>query len=138
MTDQQIEDVLQRAQALSAKIDIDFRKIAFEAIVNSLLMSSASGNTGHASAPTKSKRSSGSVAHKHPVTLGDRILSLRSDNFFAEQRGLNDVRDELKKSAWHHSMPAIGTAIAILVRRKELRREKVKKDQKTKWLYSNA
>jgi hypothetical protein len=126
--------------AVHGMADGDLKVKAFETILNHLL----SGNAGtpavassaatNGKSPTKQK----DTAPRAPKSFGERVLSLKADGFFAEQRSIAEIRQELKKNGWHYPVTSMSGPLQSLVQKKSLRRERVdEKEGRKGWKYSN-
>ncbi|MGH9498173.1 MAG: hypothetical protein ACRD3L_03450 [Terriglobales bacterium] len=127
-------------QAVHGMADGDLKVKAFETILNHLL----SGNVpapSHAGAATKANKPSPKqkdTMQKAPKSFGERVLSLKDDGFFAEQRSIAEIRQELKKNGWHYPVTSMSGPLQSLVQKKSLRRERVdEKEGRKGWKYSN-
>jgi hypothetical protein len=116
--------------------DVELRSRAFEVIFSHLLEKSSIGDSSQAGMkkilPTHKPTSQSSEA-----TLPGRIGALKVDDFFVVQRGIGEVREELKKRGWHHPVTSLSGPLQSLVQQKVLRREHVKVGSKKSWKYSN-
>jgi hypothetical protein len=72
-----------------------------------------------------------------PDSLPGRILILKSDSYFEEQKTLADVREALGTRGWHYPLTTLSGAMQGLVRRRLLRRQRVSSGNKKVWKYSN-
>jgi hypothetical protein len=72
-----------------------------------------------------------------PNTLTGRILALKDDSFFAEQRGLGELRNELGSRGWHYPVTTLSGVMQRLVQNRELRRVRANEGKKKVWKYSN-
>src|SRR5208282_5722507 len=106
---------------------------AFQTILAKLL---ADAEPGEQIQPAPCKAQSG--RKQQPRTLTDRILAIRSEGFFKSQRSLSDVRETLGSRGWHYPLTTLSGVMQELVRRRELRRERVSAGNKQAWKYSNA
>jgi hypothetical protein len=117
-------------------VDPDLRGRAFEVALAYLLRESDIGVTNQ-SPPAKSRKEATPKSPVPETTLPGRILSLKSEGIFKAQRGLNEVRDELRKRGWHYPVTSLSGPLQLLVRQRALRREQVKDGKKKIWKYSN-
>jgi hypothetical protein len=74
---------------------------------------------------------------EQPGTLTGRILAIKSEGFFKTQRSLGEVRESLGSRGWHYPLTTLSGAMQGLVRRRELRRERMSVGNKQVWKYSN-
>jgi hypothetical protein len=71
------------------------------------------------------------------ATSSGRILGLKEDGFFTEQRALSEVRDQLGARGWHYPLTALSGVMQALVQARELRRAQAKSGKRQVWKYSN-
>jgi hypothetical protein len=67
----------------------------------------------------------------------ERILTLKNEDYFREQRTIGEVREELAARGWHYPLTALSGPLQGLVQRRELRRQKMTQGKKKVWKYSN-
>jgi hypothetical protein len=128
-----------RRQAEDAVADMpagELKVKAFEVILAHLL----GATTTAADSPPVSKRSAkvkrvAEVLHAANSCTG-RIMLLKNQGFFAEQRTIRDVRDELARHGWHYPASTLSGKLQTLVQRRELRRIRVKEGNRDIWKYS--
>ena len=83
------------------------------------------------------------ISHKTPTSeaapdsLPGRILLLKEDDYFEEQRMLGEVREALGTRGWHYPVTTLSGAMQSLVRRRLLRRQQASSGNKKVWKYSN-
>jgi hypothetical protein len=131
-------------EAVEGMADGELKVEAFKIILHRLLAGTASSV-----AETKSRRRGRQSAKRDSVaaTMGqenavprsapERILALKAEGFFKEQRGISDVRDELQTHGWRYHITALSGTLIGLVQRRELRRLKVEDGNKTTYKYFN-
>jgi hypothetical protein len=133
-------------EAVEGMPDGELKVEAFKIILNRLLI-------GPGAAPavpdTKTRRRSRQSAKREsaattteqegvvPRSAPTRILALKADGFFEEQRGIAEVRDELQTHGWRYHITALSGTLMGLVQRRELRRLKVQDGNKTTYKYFN-
>jgi hypothetical protein len=129
----------QAEQAVDGMPDGDLKVKAFETILSHLLASKP-----HAAPAPKSelalrtKANTAEPAANSPSSLGARIQHLATEGFFASQRSIDDIRQELKKNGWHYPVTSISGPLQLLVQKRILRRENVLQEEGKKgWKYSN-
>jgi hypothetical protein len=106
---------------------------AFQTILSNLLAeSAASAPIGHKATNPKPGR------QRQPDTLSGRLLAIKSDGVFSDQRTLGEVREALGARGWHYPVTTLSGAMQALVRDRQLRRERVSVGGKKLWKYSNA
>ncbi|MCL4522469.1 MAG: hypothetical protein M1453_05810 [Acidobacteria bacterium] len=115
--------------------DGDLKVKAFEVILEHLIESQgatakAAGRTFDAS----SRRPQKKVEHTRSTT--GRILVLRDEGFFRSQKSIAEICDELATHGWHYPLTSLSGPLQVLVQRRELRRMRHKKGNKTVWVYS--
>jgi hypothetical protein len=119
---------------------------AFELILNRLLSapedvapSRQDRAKGHRRAMklSESNSTSGTQADTPPLSAPARVLELKRDGFFDEQRGIGEIRDELQTHGWRYDITALSGPLMKLVRARELRRAKVTDGNKTIYKYFN-
>jgi hypothetical protein len=124
----------------------DLKVKAFEVILNRLL--SAGEDASSAAGLTPSKRHAGSEAVGRHPELGHqtdaepssapaRVLHLKVEGFFGNQRGIGEIRRELQTHGWRYPLTALSGTLMKLVRTRELRRELVNDGHKTVYKYFN-
>jgi len=133
----------QAEQAVQDMAEGDLKVKAFETILAHLL----SAGTGRPSSPVLSGGRAGSSSKGHlkqkegspqvPRSVGDRVLFLKSEDFFASQRSIADIRIELKKNGWHYPVTSLSGPLQSLVQKRELRREQTNDEGGKGWKYSN-
>jgi hypothetical protein len=133
----------QAEQAVHDMPESDLKVKAFETILTHLL----SADAGGPSSPTPSGGKTGSssrgrskqkdASQQAPKSVGDRVLSLKAEDFFASQRSIADIRMELKKNGWHYPVTSLSGPLQSLVQKKELRREQTNDEGGKGWKYSN-
>jgi len=139
MDDKAIIEARKRAEkAVEGMADESLKVKAFEQILGKLLDRLEDKYT-------TAQSSRGKTSRRHPAaiaappsqdTLGGRLLTLRRDGFFRDQRILSDVRDELASRGWHYPLTTLSGAMQKLVRRRDLRRERAKVGNKRIWKYA--
>lgn len=118
---------------------------AFKLILNRLLSdggSAVSERKGRSSRyrGKNQNRNTSSEAHEGvaiPRSAPARILELKAEGFFDEQRGISEIRDELQTHGWRYDVTALSGTLMKLVRQRELRRSKVDDGNKTTYKYFN-
>lgn len=145
-TDRVIEARKKAEHAVADMPDGDLKLKAFELILNRFLSICAD-----ASAPRtdRLKRGGGSKvradrnpgvveqADAIPRSTPGRILQLKADGFFGEQRGIGEIREELQTHGWIYPLTALSGSLMKLVGARELRRERVNQGKKKVYKYFN-
>jgi hypothetical protein len=93
---------------------------AFEVILRELLADNRAGLSA-----TEVARPTSAPTPKAPASVRDRILVLRAEGFFVSERGLGEIRDELRVRGWPYQLTSLSGPLQSLVQRRELRRAKV-------------
>ena len=125
-------------QAVRDMPEGDLKLKAFETILAHLLASGSVASTQGAPADKKAPQAREVSSTKVPASVSGRILSLRADRFFEEERSIADIRQELKTHGWHYPATSLSGALQSLVQKRELRREQVADERGRKhWGYSN-
>ena len=132
MSDSLIQARKRAERAVADMAEGPLKIAAFQTILAKLL---ADGNSGEG---TKSESPKGAVdAKRQPQTLTERIRAIRSEGVFKTQRSLGEVREALSSRGWHYPLTTLSGTMQGLVRKRELRRERVTADGKQAWRYSN-
>ena len=128
----------QAEKAVAEMPDGEMKVKAFEVILEHLL---AGGHEAVGAARAEVSQSSVKAGRRKETkgakSLAGRILVLRDEGFFGNQRTLTEVRDELKAHGWHYALTALSGRMQRLVQDVELRRERVTQGNKKIWKYSN-
>jgi hypothetical protein len=134
-------------QAVEGMPDGDLKVKAFEVILNRILSlpdqtvqpNKLGGSKRHRQNGTRSSSPAAGTdqANGIPVSAPDRILTLKADGFFSEQRGIGDIREELQTHGWRYDVTALSGTLMKLVRAKHLRRAKTTDGNKTSYKYFN-
>ncbi|MGB6876601.1 MAG: hypothetical protein WBD87_11250 [Candidatus Acidiferrales bacterium] len=134
MKNELIELRKQAEQAVQDMKDGDLKVKAFETILAHLLAgNSAEPSPASPGKPAPQRKQAETSLAKPPKSAVERILSLKVDGFFASQRSIAEIRQELKKNGWHYPVTSLSGPLQTLVTKRVLRRENVKG-----WKYSNA
>ena|SRR5271163_183989 len=132
MTDDPLIAVRKRAERSVEDMNEGPLKIAaFQTILTKLLADSGSPEQVH-HIPVKATV----PRNEQPGTLTGRIVAIRSEGFFKTQRSLAEVRESLGSRGWHYPLTTLSGAMQSLVRRRQLRRERVPLGNKQVWKYS--
>jgi hypothetical protein len=122
-------------KAIAEMPDGDLKVKAFEVILGHLL--GAGGGTARQPAADEQE------ADVRPARKGKaaksataRILVLREEGFFNNQRSMGEVSAELAAHGWHYPLTALSGNLQGLTQRREIRRVRAKKGNKIVWLYS--
>jgi hypothetical protein len=90
--------------------------------------------------PARARRSEPALVRPRRTegaTASARILGLKEEEFFTQQRALSEVRDQLGARGWHYPLTALSGVMQALVRGRELRRAQAKVGNRQVWKYSN-
>lgn len=140
MDDKAIVEARRRAEkAVEGMSDPDLKVKAFEQVFAKLLENA----TGRADAPPGDRRRQTPKSAQNSKgadggTLTERLLALKADGFFDEQRSLSEVQEELRSRGWHYPVTTLSGIMQRFVRTRELRRERAKVGNKKIWKYANA
>lgn len=141
-------ELRKKAQAAVADMpDGDLKLKAFELILNRLLAAEdaatatergagkrvSKGEGRRAAKSTKSGATVGVVSDSTPA----RILSLKADGYFKEERGIGEIQDELRTRGWIYDVTALSAPLMRLLHEGELRRRKAPDGNKTIFKYFN-
>jgi len=135
-----------KAEAAVAEMpEGELRVEAFKLILSKLLSAGdssepagrARSNTSRSASGGNKKTSDESGEDAVPRSAPARILSLKAEGFFREERGIGEIRDELQTHGWRYDLTALSGPLIGLVQRRELRRLKVDDGSKTTYKYFN-
>lgn len=130
-----------RKQAEAAVQDMpdgELKVKAFETILAHLLSDGAVRTDPPVERKAISAGKSREPGGKQPTSATDRILAIKNEGFFASQRSIAEIRQELKKNGWHYPVTSLSGPMQALVSNRTLRRENVKDGKGRKgWKYSN-
>lgn len=121
-------------RAVEGMTDPSLKLKAFEQIFGRLLHSTEVGDISGSARSSLRKVPAGPRATSRG-SLGERLHALREDGFFTAQRSLGDIREELGSRGWHYPLTTLSGVMQRLVRKRELRRERVKTGSKKIWKY---
>ncbi|ABC82092.1 hypothetical protein [Anaeromyxobacter dehalogenans] len=109
---------------------------AFEVMLAHLLAGEQRTTTSpggeHAGRPTRNAEQ-----RKEANSLIGRLLVLRGEGLFRNQRAMGEIREELQAHGWHYPLTTLSGALVTLTRRGELRRQRVAQGERKIWKYSN-
>lgn len=109
---------------------------AFRTILAHLLTQRSQAIDSPRSAARAGGKKRSETGPKATGTTG-RLLSLKEEEVFKQQRSLADIRQILSEKGWHYRLEELGTPVMRLVRNKQLRRTQVAAGRKKIWKYSN-
>lgn len=121
-------------KAVADMPDGELKVKAFEVILGHMMHTPEEAPT-KAAGRAKKAVTKGEEAANTSSTVG-RILVLRDEGFFRNQKSIAETCDELAGHGWHYPQSSLSGPLQTLVQRRELRRKKEKKGNKTVWLYS--
>lgn len=134
----------QAEKAVSDMSEGELKVKAFEVVFNHLLSGAKGGAAKRGAASGSKGEQDTATADQPPLksaassrTAAGRILVLRDEGFFASQRMIGEVREELQAHGWHYPLTSLSGTMIDLVQRRELRRQRVKEGKKRVWKYSN-
>lgn len=122
-------------KAVADMADGELKVKAFEVILAHLLGAPAgtAKTAGKAVEEGEAKASRQGATAKSAVA---RILVLRDEGFFKNQKSMSEIADELAAHGWHYPLTTLSARLIGLAQRQGLRRVRVKKGNKKVWLYS--
>jgi hypothetical protein len=131
-----------RREAESAVADMadgELKVKAFEVFLNHLLRPKDNAQNAQTPSSHSASRQSKKQPTKRVVAASktERILSLKSEDYFSDLRTIGEVRSELASRGWHYPLTALSGPLQELVQRRELRRQKMPEGKKKLWKYSN-
>ena len=123
-------------KAVADMPDGELKVKAFEVILNHLLAGPdvVTVRTGEGEKEAKPKGGKEKVT---ATSIGGRILVLKDEGFFNNQRTIGEVREELRAHGWHYPLTTLSGTLIALVQQRKLRRERAKEGNKKIWKYSN-
>jgi hypothetical protein len=122
-------------KAIAEMPDGDLKVKAFEVILGHLL--GPGGGTARQPAPDEEEEYAKPARKgKAAKSATARILVLREEGFFKNQRSMGEVSAELAAHGWHYPLTALSGNLQGLTQRREIRRVRAKKGNKKVWLYS--
>jgi hypothetical protein len=137
--------VAQAEAAVSAVVDAELRRVAFEKILNDLLSDRDQSASGGAVAKPEGK-SSGRRKRKAAVTPGRSSLrggptgylsEMIDDGFFAKVKTMGEVKAELENRGHHIPFTSLSGPLQKLCQTRKLRRQKMDRGGKKSFGYSN-
>jgi hypothetical protein len=136
MSTKKLLEVRKEAEkAVADMADGDLKLKAFEVILSHLLGTPEGTGKG----PAKTSSDAAATPAKQAAkarTAAARILVLRNEGFFKNQRPMGEISDELAAHGWHYALTSLSGTLIALAQRQELRRVRSKKGNKKVWLYS--
>lgn len=126
----------QAEKAVSDMPDGEVKVKAFEVILSHLLSGSEKPRKSAEDTvvkPTKKQKAETAQAG----SIRGRILVLRDEDFFKNQKTISEVREELRAHGWHYPLTTLSGSLQALVQQRKLRRERAKQGKKKIWKYSN-
>jgi len=123
----------------------ELRVEAFKLILNRLLMDGGSPTPVGKGPAVRHQRGKNRKTKHHaehqedavPRSTPSRVLELKAEGFFDQQRGIGEIREELQTHGWRYGLTDLSGPLMKLVRERELRRSKVKDGNKTTYKYFN-
>lgn len=141
MSSRKIIEIRHEAEnAVSEMPDGELKVKAFEVILNHLLRTQDRAPNGEGTTlPTATQHDKKQRLKQVGTATSktNRILLLKSEDYFRELRTIGEVREELTSRGWHYPMTALSGPLQELVQRRELRRQKMLDGKKRVWKYSN-
>lgn len=130
----------QAERAVAEMPDGDLKVKAFEVILGHLLSGTgpSAPKTEGAQASARRSRPAGATREASPArSISGRILVLRDEGFFKNQKTIGEVREELRAHGWHYPLTTLSGRLQGLVQQRKLRRERATQGNKKLWKYSN-
>ena len=129
----------QAERAVAEMPDGDLKVKAFEVILNHLLGGPVPSAPLHAPhVAVRGSRPARAAKESSPAkSISGRILVLRDEGFFKNQKTIGEVREELRAHGWHYPLTTLSGRLQALVQQRKLRRERVTHGKKKLWKYSN-
>jgi len=136
----QVEDIQKKIElaqeAVSKMTDESLKTIAFQTVLQRLLVADEVAGSIEASKPTETKAK---PRKKQPKGIKGRIEELITEGFFNQKRTLGEVKAELERHGWFHPSTDLSPTLLSLLKDKKLRRIKEPENEggKLVWRYSN-
>jgi len=127
-----------RKAAEKAVVDMpdgDLKVKAFEVILAHMIEAQGAAVKSVGKAVDEGSRRQQRKPENTRSTTG-RILVLRDEGFFRNQKSIAEICDELATHGWHYPLTSLSGPLQVLVQRRELRRMRDKKGNKRVWVYS--
>jgi hypothetical protein len=121
--------------AVAGMGDEQLRLKAFEVILAHLL-GSAEPKSSTALVRREHGAAKGDSTSSTAVSLKDRILSLKNEQFFSTPRAIGEIKGELAAHGWHYPLSNLSGKLQGLARTRSLRRMKVSDGGRMMWKYS--
>lgn len=122
-------------KAVAQMEDGQIKVKAFEVILAHLLSSSATTEQRPGKITTMVEPKASRLSKK-AKSASARVLVLRDEGFFRNQRSMGEVTEELAAHGWHYPLTSLSGTLQALAQRQELRRVRTKQGSKKVWLYS--
>lgn len=122
-------------KAVADMPDGELKVKAFEVILAHMMATPEEAGKAKSAGKAKKPVEKEPEAASTKSTIG-RILVLRDEGFFRNQKSIAEACDELASHGWHYPQSSLSGPLQTLVQRRELRRKLEKKGNKTVWLYS--
>jgi hypothetical protein len=138
MADRLVELRKRAEMAVQDMPDSELKIRAFEIAFTHLLAADSADRPGplqQQARPVPPRKPGGGAST--PSSVADRIVSLREQGFFREQRTIKEIRDGLRVHGWHYPLTTLSGRLQSLVQRRLLRREQTSDGKKQIWKYSN-
>ncbi|HTZ95485.1 MAG TPA: hypothetical protein VMB18_03740 [Terriglobales bacterium] len=150
MDEKALTEARQKAERAVADMpEGDLKLKAFELILTRLLYSSGDtaisddGGVQRSKGHPRTRTRAGSppsdvlAVDTPPISTPTRILQLKKEGFFSEERSISEIQDELRTRGWRYETTALSGPLIGLVQARELRRAKGQDGNKTIYKYFN-
>lgn len=128
----------QAERAVDEMPDGELKVKAFEVILAHLLGGALPSGKGGAEDQKPSLRKAKAEREDSPArSISGRILVLRDEGFFKNQKTIGELREELRAHGWHYPLTTLSGRLQALVQQRKLRRERATQGNKKIWKYSN-
>jgi hypothetical protein len=122
-------------KAVADMADGDLKVKAFEVILAHLMGTPEVSAKPHTRGGTTTEVKPTRQAAK-AKSASARILVLRDEGFFRNQKTISEISEELAAHGWHYPLTSLSGTLQGLAQRQELRRVRSKKGNKRVYLYS--
>lgn len=141
MQDKTLVDARRKAEkAVGDMPDGELKLKAFEVILGRLLSDAPTGLAKRGPAGRSRVGRVGESRNRPGLSpmrssAAGRIVALRDEGFFAEERSISEIRDGLRGQGWVYPLTSLSGPLQDLVRKRELRRAQVPRGKKKVFKY---